>query len=363
MKKKSFFAFALTIALLGLTKPVLAETRTFELDAPAAKQVYLAGEMTNWDREKRRMGRDSDGRWRTTVDLGPGEWIYKFVVDGKWIADPVGPDHADDGQGGTHSFVFIGDGPWMEQEEVAHGSIHTEMLASAAWGKPMKVHVYLPPEFHHGQSIPVLVLLHGAGNDADHWYETGKIHRYMDNLLAQGRIDPFIIVMPSSENVFYVNQSEHFITQEIPLWLKKEWGIETNKATCAVAGMSMGGFGAFHLPLAHPSQFGFGFALSGYYPPAFTNKLTKQGALPFKFMMLTGSEDIAVIDTNRDLALRLKERHATFYYRENPGAHTFQYWSNHIVEMLTSVDSFFKGKSLPHNEDTLEFRAADVTGK
>src|SRR6185312_17528073 len=89
-------ALSLTLAALATR----AEPTTFSLAAPDAKQVFLADEMTDWDAGKKRMERDASGTWHFTLDLEPGQWIYKFVVDGQWVQDPATPDHDADGQGG-----------------------------------------------------------------------------------------------------------------------------------------------------------------------------------------------------------------------------------------------------------------------
>lgn len=341
-----------------LTGTAHAELKTFRVEAAQAKQVYLAGEMTTWDSGKKLMDRDKNGRWNISVDLQPGIWLYKFVVDGQWLTDPGTTLNDNDGQGGRHSFVFAGEGPWNERTDVAHGEVQALMLPSKAWGKPVKLNVYLPPGFKKGQAYPVLLLLHGQGMDADQWYKTGHIHHYMDNLLAQKKIEPFVVVMPSSEKVSYVAQSERFITEELPQWLDTALGLKPGRKAFAVAGMSMGGFGAFHLPLAHAEKFGFGFALSGFYPDSYVKNLPRAKTLPFSFMMLCGSDD-GLVGTNRALAAALKKQGAEFYYRENPGAHSFHYWSSHTEEMLRSVNTFFSGGTVPHNSATLSLASRD----
>lgn len=356
------FTFASALFALGLSVsfPAKALLQTFELDAPNAKQVYLAGEMTNWDANKQAMKKDATGKWHITVDLGQGQWLYKFVVDGQWITDPATALHDNDGQGGQHSFVFVGDGAWSEHAEIAHGKVETLMLPSKSWGKSIKTNVYFPPDFKSGQAYPVLLLLHGSGMDADQWLKTGMINRYMDNLLAQKTIQPFVIVMPSSEKLNYVDESERFITQELPVWLNNTYGLKPGPKRFAVAGMSMGGFGAFHLPSEHPDLFGFGFGLSGFYPTPYINALPKRNPLPFKFMMLCGSDD-GLVSSNQNLARVLKSHGTPFYYRENPGAHAFQYWSNHTVEMLTAVNHFFAGDELAHNDAEINLPEPEPT--
>lgn len=164
----------MAFSLFGSPASVSAKAVRFELDRPAATQVSLAGEMTEWDKGKIPMSKSADGKWQTVTELSPGQWLYKFVVDGQWIADPATGDNDADGNGGRHSFVFVGPGPWRDNGNIPHGRVETTMLPSAAWGKAMKVNVYLPPGFHKSKRYPVLLLPHGAGMDADQWYRTGR---------------------------------------------------------------------------------------------------------------------------------------------------------------------------------------------
>jgi enterochelin esterase-like enzyme len=333
-------AQTVVLGVLLLASSASAEPHTFVLNAPDARQVYLAGEMTDWDRGKLPMRKGADGNWRLTVDLGRGEWIYKFVADGKWIADPASLDRDADGQGGEHSLMFVGDGDWRERAAVPKGRVDTVSLDSAAWGKALKLNVYLPPGFERGRNYPVLWLLHGAGMDADQWLKTGKVNRYMDNLIARGAIRPFVIVMPSSERVPYTGKSERFIAQELPAWLASTYGLRTMRATSAIAGMSMGGTGAFELPLRHPDRYGFSVALSGYYDAGTISSVRGLKALPMPATLLCGTED-HLLASNRQLVRALREQQLDFNYREDPGGHTWQYWSSRMVEMLTAVDKYF----------------------
>lgn len=316
-----------------------AETHVFELAAPDAKSVYLAGEMTSWEQGKRALAKGADGTWRLSVDLGPGLWLYKFIVDGRWIADPGPAEHDADGQGGQHSLIFIGAGPWRERPGVPRGQVQTVMVESAAWGRPMKVNVYLPPGFAAGSNTPVLWLLHGAGMDADQWLKTGHVERYMDNLVADGRIKPFVIVMPTSGTVPYDGASERFITEELRAWLARTHGLRTERSRSGVAGMSMGGTGALRLPLRHPELYGFGFALSGYFGDELIAELPP-GPLPIQLALMCGRDD-ELVSTNRALVAALDKRRAAYFYLEEAGAHTMQYWSHRLVTVLRGADAYF----------------------
>jgi enterochelin esterase-like enzyme len=338
-----------------LCHAALAQTskhmHTFTLDAPTAKEVYLAGEMTAWDQRKLSMQRGADGQWHTRIDLAPGQWLYKFVVDGRWIADPGSSNRDADGQGGEHSFVFVGEGDWIDRPEALKGRVHTHSVPSDALGREAKVHVYLPPGFQSAQrpatTVPVLWLLHGWGMDADQWFKTGHIQRYMDNLLARGEIRPFVIVMPSvpsnAKAPPHGPAGDHFLTQELPAWLAKELGLRASRQHTAVAGMSWGGFGAVHLGLNHPRQYGMSYALSGAFRDKFIAALQTRLPLPMRTHILCGRDD-HLIEGNRKLAAVLKTSQTDFTYREDDGAHTWHYWSQRATEMLVQIDAHFRAQ-------------------
>lgn len=317
-----------------------ADPVAFEIRAPQAREVWLAGEMTGWDARKRAMARGADGVWRLALDLAPGQWLYKFVVDGRWVHDPATPDHDADGQGGQHSFVFVGEGPWTAPA-AGRGRVETHRVASAAQGGPVKVNVYLPPGFTPGQALPVLWLLHGGGMDADQWFRTAHIERYADRLIAAGRAQPFVIVMPSSNGRPYDGPAERFIVDELPAWLQARYGLTPTRAQSAVAGMSLGGLGAVGLTLAAPQRWGHAFALAGWYPEPLLAAVTRAGRFPATLVLRCGSED-ELLAGNRALRAVLLAQGDTLDYREDPGGHTFHYWSQVTEEMLLGVGAFFR---------------------
>ena len=332
------------IVLSTTTLPSHAEPTEFRIAAPSARQVFVAGEMTDWDSGKKPMQRDADGTWHATLDLEPGEWLYKFVVDGRWLQDPATSDHDADGNGGQHSFVFVGAGPWAVPAGAPRGEVQVQQVASRELGRKMTVNVYLPPGFRRGQALPVLWLLHGSGMDADQWLRTGHIERYIDHLLATRAIHPFVIVMPSGErgSTSYDGASERFIATELPLWLASTYGLHPGRATSALAGMSLGGYGAVALAVRHPQQYGFGAGLSGWYPAALLKEVEAAKTLPTTLLLRCGTDD-RLLPTNRDLVAVLKHRNAPLDYAEEPGGHTFHLWSRETAAMLTAVDAYFGG--------------------
>jgi S-formylglutathione hydrolase FrmB len=330
------------VGLVGLSGLGVAQADpvTFALAAPQARQVFLAGEMTGWDEHKQAMVRGADGVWRLRLELAPGQWLYKFVVDGQWMHDPATPEHDADGRGGQHSFVFVGDGPWVPLAG-GGGRVETHELPSAAFGRALKVNVYLPAGFQRGRALPVLWLLHGGGMDADQWFRTGHVERYLDRLIAAGRVQPFVVVMPSSGGLRYDGAAERFIADELPAWLASRYGLVPTRSQSAVAGMSLGGYGAVRLPLARPQRWGYAFALAGYYPPELVDAIRRDGPPPVELVLRCGVDD-ELLPTNRALLAALRERGAAPSYREDPGGHSFHYWSQVTEEMLSGVDAYFR---------------------
>ena len=331
----------LPLALVLLGRTVLAEPVNFVLEAHQAREVFLAGEMTDWDSAKRPMTRGDDGVWRLTVDLAPGQWLYKFVVDGQWVHDPASADHDNDGRGGQHSFVFVGEGPWTAPAS-GHGQVVTHQVDSKALGRSLRVHVYLPAGYRQNQKLPVLWLLHGGGMNADQWFKTGHIERYLDRLVAARRVRPFVVVMPSAgPEPEFEGASERFMSSELPAWLARRYGLRTSRPQSALAGMSLGGYGTVALAARHPAQYGFGYSLGGWFPDALISELQRGPALKTPLVLRCGSED-SLLPTNRKLVAALRARGTPVDYREGTGGHSFFYWSSQTEAMLLAVDAFFR---------------------
>ena len=89
------------------TTVVAGEGVSFEVDFPEAGSVSLAGTFNDWDPTVQPLVQGDDGLWRTSIELEPGEYLYKFVVDGTWVEDPGNPESVDDGYGGVNSILIV----------------------------------------------------------------------------------------------------------------------------------------------------------------------------------------------------------------------------------------------------------------
>ncbi|MCA9131119.1 MAG: hypothetical protein KDB22_28740, partial [Planctomycetales bacterium] len=184
----------------GLASPIVATDRmvTFRVNAPDAHTVNLTCDFL----DETPLTKSEDGLWSVTVGpVEPDIYYYNFVVDGVKTIDP-GNSHVKIGYytSTTNSILNVpGDGPaFFDVQDVPHGQIRTLVYKSKSNEVVRELNVYVPPSYDDDTSkkYPVLYLLHGNANDHHSWQRYGRANEIIDNLIAEGKIDPFIIVMP-----------------------------------------------------------------------------------------------------------------------------------------------------------------------
>ncbi len=180
---------------------VLPDQRvTFRLRAPNVQDVTISGDF--WLEQSRtgKLVKDDQGVWSITVGpLFPDVYSYAFSVDGMSIPDPangvIKPGVA------TTQSVFTVPGEQtaiLEARPVPHGEVRIVYFQSAATGSVRRMHIYFPPGYDTTQTrYPVMYLLHGGGDDDGGWVAIGRANLILDNLIAQGKAKPMIVVMPS----------------------------------------------------------------------------------------------------------------------------------------------------------------------
>ena len=173
---------------------------TFRIRAAKANEVTLGGDWVA-PGTKLPMTKNAEGIWSTTV--GPLEatmHLYSFTVDGVTMADPVNP-RIKLRQRTSGSLVEVPANPsaiW-EVRDVPHGSVEVNWQRSQVInGQTRQVFVYLPPGYDKNpkQRYPVLYLLHGSGDTAESWTQAGSANLILDNLIAEKKAKPMIVVMP-----------------------------------------------------------------------------------------------------------------------------------------------------------------------
>lgn len=184
----------------AVVSPVVNPDRTITLNfrAPDAKQVVLIGELDGKDHP---MTKGDGGVWTVTIGpLAPDVYNYQFRVDGIVAMDPQNPSvKLGFGAFPPASLVEVpGDGLIFDDAKpVPHGTVRIETYDSKSIGAPRTLWIYTPPGYDQSkQRYPVFYLLHGAGNIDSSWILTGRANYIMDNLIAEGKAKPMIIVNP-----------------------------------------------------------------------------------------------------------------------------------------------------------------------
>jgi len=329
----------------GLESPEVKPDRNvvFRFDAPSADHVKLRGiKRTPLDLVK-----SKEGIWSITVGpLDPGIYEYSFIVDGEPTLDPSNPLIKPEITPDSSLLEITSGTPLFYQwKDVPHGTIHLHDYFSGSLKRLRRVRVYTPPDYESmpDQPFPVLYLFHGTGDTEATWTEFGHAHLILDNLLAQQKIVPMILVMPDGHadlqeeegihRANFIKFSGDMMGSILPLITRKYRTVE-NSAGRAICGLSMGGMQALQIGLNHADTFGYVGAMSAYVPnphDLIAPALADPG-LNEKLHLLWGSigtDDYLRKETEEFNAL-LKEKgiHQQFYL--TPGTHEWSVWRGYL---------------------------------
>ena len=195
-----------------LSPEVLPDHRVvFRLRAPQAREVTVAGDF--WLEQSRtgKLAKDAQGVWSLTTEPLRSDWYsYSFTVDGLHVQDPANV-HTKPGNTSTESmFAIPGEqASLLDAGSVPHGEVREIYYPSPVIGSLRRMHVYLPPGYARGSSrYPVVYLFHGGGEDDRGWVAIGRVNFLLDNLIAQGKAKPMIVVMPSLFALDYTTAEE-----------------------------------------------------------------------------------------------------------------------------------------------------------
>ena len=186
-----------------ISPEVLPDGRvTFRLRGPKATQVSVTGDFGLQQQNRAELARDVSGVWSVTVGpLAPDVYGYSFVVDGVTMPDPANGWIQPGVRSSLRSSVRVPgeQEAFLEMQPVPHGEVRIVYFkAGSLDSKICRMHIYLPPGYENSKSTyPVLYLIHGAGEDDSGWVTVGLANVILDNLIAQGKAKPMIVVMPT----------------------------------------------------------------------------------------------------------------------------------------------------------------------
>jgi len=327
---------------------------TFRFRAPNAKEVLLDLEGS----EPVSMQKDDQGVWSIrTAQLAPDYYGYSFAVDGVRLIDPENPLLTPNLLGTENAVHIPGSSslPW-ELNDVPHGEIHHHFYKSKVAGDDRDYYVYTPAGYDPAskKTYPALYLLHGFSDDASGWTAVGHANVILDNLIAQGKAKPMIVVMPLGYGTMefvhvgwdawsraqlrdrnFEKFREALLTEVIPR-VEGEYRITKDRDARAIAGLSMGGSESLLTGLNNLDKFSWiGAFSSGGIPedfqkdfPSLDAKVNQQLHL---LWIACGTED-HLIKINRDFRAWLKTEGVKVTEIETPGMHTWMVWRRNLAE-------------------------------
>jgi enterochelin esterase-like enzyme len=391
MRTISFIAIALFSFVTGFAQQALwggqdivspeihnDNSVTFRLNAPDAQKVELTGDFLPTQKVKSPMGefdapmnaqmiKNEKGVWEyTTNPLSPELYSYSFILDGVKVTDPSNVYMIRDVSSVTSIFI-IGGGraDLYKVNDVPHGSVTRRWYESPTLGMSRRLTIYTPPGYEASQDkYPVLYLQHGAGGDEEAWIALGRAAQILDNLIAQGKAKPMIVVMANgnatqkaapgeSERGLYkpslweetrMEGSFETAFPDIIKFVESNYRTINDKSGRAIAGLSMGGFHSLHISKQYPDMFDYVglfsaaiLANDNVKSPIYDNldeKLKIQFSKnPKLYWIAIGKTDF-LYQANVDFRKKLDENKYPYTYYETGEGHIWKNWRIYLTEFV-----------------------------
>jgi enterochelin esterase family protein len=322
---------------------------TFCIYAPNASEVSISGDfLQSWTPLK--MAKDTIGIWSViTGPLQPDQYTYNFRVDGIQVIDPKNTLLKEGANGYSNLFVVPGpEADYQSVKHVPHGKVEKVWFHAEILGKVSRVHVYSPPGYEKiDEALPVLYLQHGGGDNDASWSTAGRANFIMDNLLAEGKIEPMLVVMPYGnpgggffrdpgvdEDPYY----DYFFKDLVP-YIEANFRVGKSPEYRAYAGLSMGGLQALNMAIFFPEKFDYVLPLStGFFPDnlgmleeKYTDDLKNPeiNELKLFWIAMGGETDIAY--QNGENTKALFDKYGIKYQTNSySGGHTFITWRHDL---------------------------------
>ncbi len=322
---------------------------TFRFRAPQAKEVVLRGQ---WTKEAVPMARGDGGVWSASIDaVPPGVWEYSFAADGLNALDPLNPSFKPqrEPQKSILHVPSMPSAPW-DWQDVPHGTVHQHSYASKALGRARELSVYTPPGYERdgGKKLPLLVLQHGSGDNHQTWVAHGKAHWILDNLIAQGKASPMVVLMLDGHPLGAASRGDaakrsgamdafrrELFEDALPL-VESLYRVEKDAAHRAIAGLSMGGAQSLTVGLGSLDRFAWVGAFSAGPPSSDASQafLADPAAANAKLRLLwiaCGKDDF-LRQRNEEFIASLKDKGVRHEWLLTEGDHSWPVWRRYLAD-------------------------------
>lgn len=339
---------------------------TFRLFAPQAKQVTLFTSTPPETIVSQPMTRDADGIWSfRSAPQQPNLYEYFFTVDGFRTVDTGTASVKPQRQVNT-SLVLV-PGSVLDERKVPHGELRALTYHSAELKRERQVLVWTPPGYDgKGAPLPVLYFYHGFGDSIRSAVDQGRFPQIMDNLLAEGKIKPMLLVIPDTETdtatttpetyvpkerrkVFYPRNADaadrELIHDIIPL-MNQRFNVRRDAGGRALAGLSQGGYQALVSGMRHLESFSALATLSGVTVTTVPDaKVSAQLARPdeinrqlVNFTVAVGAEDSITGKDIAGLKQTLEQNGVKFDYQAVPNrGHEMDFWRPAYIRFVEKL--------------------------
>lgn len=317
----------------------------FRTKAPNAQKVQVdLG-------KKYDMVKDAEGTWTVTTDsVSEGLHYYSLLIDDVAVADPSSETfYGMSRMASGIEIPFAGDG-YYALKDVPHGDIRIKKYFSKTTNTWRQAYIYIPPGYDAStDKYPVLYLLHGGGEDERGWATQGKADAILDNLIADKKAKPMLIVMIdgnfstglSGFNERALQTFENEVKQTVIPFIESNYRVAAGAENRALAGLSMGGLQTLYAGAKNTDQFAYlGVFSSGWWAnqpdlsnPQYdymkANATTINKNLKSFWISMGGKEDIAHANCKIMLG-KFDEMGIKYTYSEYPGGHTWPVWRNNL---------------------------------
>lgn len=346
---------------------------TFRVYSKDAQKVIVSGEWQSGPNPTQQMVKNDSGMFTLTVGpLKPELYGYTFNIDGVGAIDPNNSQVRRDGT--RYQSFFIVPGPeselYFQKNGVPHGTVSKVWYNSPVIGFDRRLYVYTPAGYEAGtQKYPVFYLLHGAGGDEDAWTNMGRTAQIMDNLIAQGRAKPMIVVMTNGNanqagaqneippvqvqgqqqgmagNQRLAGRFEEHLVKDVVPFIEKNYRTLTGRDNRAIAGLSMGGGHTQTITNDNPGMFGY----IGVFSMGIMGTSRQSGEADrieqerdkkietlknsgYKLYWIACGKDDFVYQGVVTLRNTLDRHNFKYVYRESTGGHTWANWRIYLSE-------------------------------